>query len=188
MNSSNSPVFIKRLCFTPNTKAIIMKHTLYSIIFLLTLTIGIFSCTKASWYITNTPASAQTEMSATITKSPLHSINSSFQTINVSCISSYPGVGELQLEGFNSDKGGNPFKTISISFTILNYTGPSATPYMIDNINVFGEIDTNGVKESTSVAYGSITIGQLVAPQLYGTFSFTCSDSTTVSGGSFVYQ
>jgi len=69
-----------------------------------------------------------------------------------------------------------------LTLGIFNYTGTGT--YAIGGTSV----NLGGVDSSASVVlvsqYGTVTITS-VSPNIVGTFSFTCSDSTKVSGGTF---
>jgi hypothetical protein len=69
---------------------------------------------------------------------------------------------------------------------ILEFSSPikAGNTYSIDGIAVKAFLDSD-VNTTDPALSGSVGISSVSATQISGTFSFTCTDSTVVSGGTF---
>jgi len=101
------------------------------------------------------------------------SVNSNY------CIATYSD-SILSVFGANVSSS-NPFPYVSLS--LLSWNGTAGT-YAIDGFAV-GADYIPGLTTTVPAVYGTITISTVASTQISGTFSFTCSDSTKVTNGSF---
>lgn len=73
----------------------------------------------------------------------------------------------------------------TLSLVLSGYTGAAGT-YTIDNMGTTlneAIVETNGA--TVAAAHGSIVVTSVGSSTMSGTFSFTCTDSTKVTGGTF---
>jgi hypothetical protein len=86
----------------------------------------------------------------------------------------------LTIEGI---AGGTTTSFPYLAVTLSTWSGNTGT-FALDSFVNFGEyiLSDTSAKESKS---GTLTITSVSSTTIAGTFSFTCSDGTVVSGGSF---
>ena len=96
------------------------------------------------------------------------------------CIASVAG-GQLVVDGgaFTTATATYPY----IALSVANYTGTVTYSFCGTTLNVAG-IDSSASSLPVS-QYGTITVTAASSTVISGTFSFTCSDSTKVTGGTF---
>jgi len=109
---------------------------------------------------------------ATVNGTPL-SLNYGYGIVNS---------GIVDIFGFNGSGTSVTFPEIT-----LVSTNSAAGTYTIDGMTVMAAIDSSATS-AIGAAYGTLTITTSTASVMTGTFSFTCTDSTKVTNGSFTVK
>jgi hypothetical protein len=91
-------------------------------------------------------------------------------------------VSGLVIDGFNGS--GTTLVYPYFTLAVTGYTAGSTGTYTIDGFTNIAGIDSSGTNVAVA-AYGTITVTSATSSSLKGTFSFTCTDSTKVTLGSF---
>jgi hypothetical protein len=144
-----------------------MKKQFAGILFVLVCAGTFGSCTKKT--TNSTPANS---MKATVG-------NTSFAAVSVAVTKNNAGGTNLV------DIAGVKDASNTLSLILSGYTGAAGT-YTIDNMGTTSNeaiVETNGA--TVTAAHGSIVVTSVGSSTMSGTFSFTCTDSTKVTGGTF---
>ena len=82
------------------------------------------------------------------------------------------------------DLNGYLSSTAPLPVINIGITSTAVGTYAIDGFNATAAIDSSA-SIMPGAAYGTITISAITTTSVTGTFSFTCTDSTRVTNGSF---
>jgi hypothetical protein len=149
------------------------KYTIFAILIVL-LIVSFENCKKS----TPSPLPSYT-MSATLTKSATPSL---FSASGVYYVTAVDSGGECIISG--SQTSGTSVVS-NFTMAILNYTG--AGTYVFDSNFVVGYYETiDSAFKQTAFVSGTLTIKNVSGENIYGSFSGTLRDSTTVTNGKFV--
>jgi len=92
--------------------------------------------------------------------------------------------GLMEIYGYKYNGGTTtPYPLLGIVIGVYTGVGTYSLGFVGSALNNYGYIDSS-VAATPACQYGTVTITS-VSPNLVGTFSFTCPDSTKVTGGTF---